>query len=859
MGRRLRAERPTASAGHGTGSVARSGADVRERLWLRVVLVLTLLVFLRSAWNGFTFDDARYVAAYTRDGVNTLVTEDHALRDYFTEPMGLGVQSTSRSFRPLTVLSYAWTHRLARAPVEPPRLHPDFPEVEMVQRWTDSPWPHHLLNVLLHVLATYVAFRLARRLLGPGPGAVLTAAVFGWHALHSDPVASIVGRGELLPFVFGGLGTLLHLQASAPAGGAGETPARSARPAWLRIGPVALCMLMAFLSKESAIGWLVMAPACALALHLGQGHGWRWSLRQQAWSWSLGVLVPALLWFLLRANMLATSAMARAFVVPSADNFLYPLSLVERLPTAVHAWGLGLQRLLCPYPLACDYGPRVLQKLGYGDAGFLIAAAALVVLGASAALALRRAPVLFAALVAVLGFGFLTSNIPVPIETVFGERHYYTPVFGVALAAGLLLQRQATARGGFASWRAKVLLGCAAAWLLLSAGLCVQRCIDWTSNATLFAADAEGQPQSIRMQMAMANVCRDREDWDARRQYLERVLELDPESYLANSDVAGDLMAEYRFADAEPYMARAVQTIEGRQADLQLHGAEIHLNHGMVLLALGRNDAARASCERSLSLSGPRSAGSTKRTARSALLGLLWLAWRRGDQTDAGRLLAEVERVLPEEPAIVVYRAVLDAGKADPAATIAALEPIARREEALHTLVAIDQVLAAQRRLGRNDTGPEWQLRRGEVAARLGQLDQARQSFRRVVEDGRLALQGHYGLLRLAWDTEGPTAVDALLRRAHAVAPNDGVLGVYAGMLAQGTGNSASAVRILSQIVPRMPEMPETARALSLLAEAFAAVGETGKARQIVANLIDQRGLPREVRRRVLGLHQRLE
>lgn len=73
-----------------------------------------------------------------------------------------------------------------------------------------SPWVWHLSNVLLHVAATYLVFRLCRRLTGSDIGAGVAAAVFAVHPIHVDAVTWVSASCELL-FTLFTLGSILVL------------------------------------------------------------------------------------------------------------------------------------------------------------------------------------------------------------------------------------------------------------------------------------------------------------------------------------------------------------------------------------------------------------------------------------------------------------------------------------------------------------------------------------------------------------------------------------------------------------------------------------------------------------------------
>lgn len=60
-----------------------------------------------------------------------------------------------------------------------------------------SPWGFHLINNLLHCLATGLVVKVARHFLSSVWGVVATGALFAAHPIHTESVAGIVGRADL--------------------------------------------------------------------------------------------------------------------------------------------------------------------------------------------------------------------------------------------------------------------------------------------------------------------------------------------------------------------------------------------------------------------------------------------------------------------------------------------------------------------------------------------------------------------------------------------------------------------------------------------------------------------------------------
>ena len=221
-----------------------------RRLWLGAILLLTFLVYAPGLGNDYTYDGRHYARGITDDGQpNYMVQEWRGLAEYFRRPMHYRV-NPGRGYRPVTVISYAALHSLFKD-----------------ARGEAPAWPSHLLDVILHVLATWLCYLLLVQLVGAGPPALLATLVFGLHALRSDVVLSIVGRADILGFVLGAAGLLTFLAALGRAG-AGR---------WLFLVSSTVLLFLSYCSKESAVTWAPFLPvfAAARAWQRGEGVAWR--------------------------------------------------------------------------------------------------------------------------------------------------------------------------------------------------------------------------------------------------------------------------------------------------------------------------------------------------------------------------------------------------------------------------------------------------------------------------------------------------------------------------------------------------------------------------------------------------------
>lgn len=152
----------------------------------------------------------------------------------------LGDTGSHGSYRPVCTLSYKFNH------------------------WVGGlkPLGYHLTNVGLHSIATGLVLKLSRQLLGGTrlwSGSTLTALLFAVHPIHTEAVASLVGRADLFASIFYLLTVLCYKRHIELRG------SNSRRP-WMRLGAAVVCAVLATLSKETAISALVVCGLFDVAL-----------------------------------------------------------------------------------------------------------------------------------------------------------------------------------------------------------------------------------------------------------------------------------------------------------------------------------------------------------------------------------------------------------------------------------------------------------------------------------------------------------------------------------------------------------------------------------------------------------------
>nr|CAD7441523.1 unnamed protein product [Timema bartmani] len=141
-----------------------------------VVAVAAVVCYANSVDGHFVFDDSEAVVnnedlrpnrplwnLLHNDFWGTRLTHNHS----------------HKSYRPLTVLSFRWNYWMSEGL---------------------KPWGFHVTNVLLHCLVSVLSLLVYDRLFGGHSprAALLSALLFSVHPVHSEAVAGVVGRADLL-------------------------------------------------------------------------------------------------------------------------------------------------------------------------------------------------------------------------------------------------------------------------------------------------------------------------------------------------------------------------------------------------------------------------------------------------------------------------------------------------------------------------------------------------------------------------------------------------------------------------------------------------------------------------------------
>ena len=434
-------------------------------LWISICLAaFAFALYANTIGHEYVLDDPLAI------GKNELVKQGiSGIPELFTNHYRAGTEGAGASallYRPMSLVTFAIEWSLA----------------------PESPFLGHFMNVLWYALTVGLLFAALRHLLHTHHWlwAAGAALLFAAHPLHTEVVANIKSRDEILNLFF-------------------SVAALYAWARWLE-GPKLNWMLlalvsyfMALLSKESAVTLLPVFP-------LASWFFFKKSAKQSG-GHALLFAGPVLVFLLIRMAVLSQTT--DNFEVSEMDNpIIAAQGIAEYTATSFMVLWKYLQLLLFPITLLSDYSFKHLEVVNWTQWQAVVG---LLLYGGLIFFAIRglsrRHPLAFCA-AAFLCAVFLYSQLPLTIGTLLGERLMYTPSLWFCLGISYLIW-QATGFSmekdlqGNKTWPAAQLtrtgmlvLG---VFALLAATKTVLRNADWKDNLTLFLADSAKAPNSVRL------------------------------------------------------------------------------------------------------------------------------------------------------------------------------------------------------------------------------------------------------------------------------------------------------------------------------------------------------------------------
>lgn len=458
--------------------MARLGKDLLKGKQMPfLILLAAFLVHANTLGHDYALDDSIVITdnQFTKEGLagmGSIFSKD-TFYGFFKKDGKDNLVQGGR-YRPLSLAMFALEYEL----------------------FGENPFIGHLLNVLLFALLCALIFQFLRTLLRDHRHsdllALLTALLFAVHPVHSEVVANIKGRDEILALLFAVLSFKYIL-----------TYVDNKKLSSLILS--GFFLFLGSMSKENAITFVLIIP---IGLMLFRG------LKLRALTkYSLPAFVGVLLFLAIRFSVLGFSMgseslelMNNPFLKWTGSSYEV-LSFFERLPTVIYTLGGYIKLLFFPVGLTHDYYPRYITLMEWGDLWVLISLLSYLGLIALFFTQFRKRPLISFSIAFYLISLSIVSNVLISIGTNMAERFIFMPSLAFCLLISFLfcVVGEKMFKQKLETPRSLGLIPTYAFMLILALGT-INRNKVWKNNYTLFTTDIKKSTNSAKLCTSAAGI-----------------------------------------------------------------------------------------------------------------------------------------------------------------------------------------------------------------------------------------------------------------------------------------------------------------------------------------------------------------
>ncbi|MCQ2270227.1 MAG: glycosyltransferase family 39 protein [Bacteroidales bacterium] len=435
--------------------------------WALIIFIAAFALYANTFHHGWVLDDYGsfklniYVTAGT-DGYHDILTK--------TYRHGSGFY-TDNLYRPLSQLMFAteW------------------------QFFPDSPGLYHAISVFFYALSCVLLFAFLKRLLKKYNRWIpfFIALLFAAHPIHTEVVANIKSRDEIMCFFFIILTlyfSLLYVD----------------KQKWYFLPLMFVSFFLAMFSKESAITTLTLLPVTLFFFRKPK-------IKEYVFSF-LVILIPAIIYLYVRQSILVNYPESEFFHVDPVDNYFFNEDLFTGWATAIMLLGQYLIKLFVPYKLVCDYSLSQFPITTFADISTWISLVIHLALLVYAILGIKKKkPVAYAIFFYIITMS-IYSNLIYRIGSSFAERFLFLPTLGFCVALVFLFfkifkindEKTESAKLKFPVMALLVLV------LVLYSARTVTRAAEWKDQFTLFGKDVQKSDKSAHMRLYWGLALRDK-------------------------------------------------------------------------------------------------------------------------------------------------------------------------------------------------------------------------------------------------------------------------------------------------------------------------------------------------------------
>jgi protein O-mannosyl-transferase len=422
-----------------TTSTESSGFWQNSRLHAWFIFAVCIVLYVNTLTHDFCQDDSIVITEnmFTTQGISGFggILGNDTFYGFFKEEGKAALVAGGR-YRPFTLLMFALEYQI----------------------FGKNPFVGHFINVLLFgamcVLIYFLMLKLLKKavytegsflelkiknskldsdvnsykssIYNPEMVAFVTALIFAAHPIHTEAVANIKGRDEIMTL----LGSL-----SAVWFALKFYENKAVKNALYAFG----CFFIGIMSKENAVTFVVLVP---LIFYFFYRLDVVESLKQ-----SVPFVAATLLFLMIRGAVIGQQfgteqieLMNNPFLKLVGNQYI-PFDVGEKMATIVFTLGKYVQLLFVPFPLTHDYYPRHIDIMNFGNWQVLVSVLVYAVLiFLMVKNASKRSLISFGIAYFLITLS-IVSNVVFPVGTNMAERFLFMPSLGFCLILGILFEK----------------------------------------------------------------------------------------------------------------------------------------------------------------------------------------------------------------------------------------------------------------------------------------------------------------------------------------------------------------------------------------------------------------------------------
>lgn len=387
-------------------------------------------------------------------------------------------------------------------------------EAKISESHEDIAMIRHIVSVLLYILSAVLLLKLLRdyifkyanlKFIHHHDIAFLASLIFLVHPIHTEVVANVKSRDEILSFLFIVL-TFIYIFKFEEL--------KKIKSLFFGL----LFFFLALLSKEWGITLVVLIP---IALFIFRKYSIGESIKS-----SLPYFAVAVFYMILRYSFVGAGKQGE--ITEVLNNPYVYATPIQKLATEIFVLIKYLRLLIFPHPLSADYSWKTIPYSNFGDAFVWLSIFVHIGLIYYLFAFLRKRNWIAFAIAFYLSHLFLVSNLAMPIGATMGERLIYHSSLGFVMVAafGLLMLLQKIKTELENKKRLYVVL-----FLLLAVPMgykTIARNPNWETDNILFMHDAWVVPNSV---LANGNAGKAFIEWAQKDSAADKIRHLDSAIY----------------------------------------------------------------------------------------------------------------------------------------------------------------------------------------------------------------------------------------------------------------------------------------------------------------------------------------